>query len=106
MEYIERESLLKKAIGEKCLVSQMKGWVNNEVVFETVHIDLMDLINSVPSADVAPVRHGRWVFKRGCYKTDEHSCSLCGQLLTTPRKVRANYCPNCGAKMDLEADNG
>lgn len=53
------------------------------------------------SADVAPVRHGRWEKQSGLY-----SCSECG--MTCPYDVQAdvieywacNYCPNCGVKMD------
>ena len=61
-----------------------------------------------PVADVATVRHGRWEKQSGLY-----SCSECG--MTCPYDVQAdvieywacNYCPNCGAKMDLEeAQNG
>ena len=63
--------------------------------------DVASAINSVPNADVAPVRHGRWEKQRGLY-----SCSECGK--TCPYDVQAdvieywacNYCPNCGAKMD------
>ena len=66
-------------------------------------------INSVPAADVAPVRHGRWVDK---LVRDWH-CSECGKKV--PRQVyfdgycyadKLNYCPNCGAKMDLEGGDG
>ena len=50
-----------------------------------------------------PVRHGRWEKQSGLY-----SCSECG--MTCPYDVQAdvieywvcNYCPKCGAKMDLE----
>ena len=59
-------------------------------------------VERLPAADVVPVVHGRWIFKRGCYEADECSCTLCGQLLTTHAKERANYCPNCGARMDGE----
>lgn len=47
---------------------------------------------SIPAADVAPVRHGRW--KR--YGKNLGECSECGEVVS----VRNNYCPNCGAKMD------
>ena len=50
----------------------------------------------IPSADVAPVRHGRWAET----VTDGFlfvSCSACG--FKTGR-IDYNYCPNCGAKMD------
>lgn len=53
-----------------------------------------DAIDSVPSADVEPVRHGRWIV---------NECSLCG-FLTTEWIERCHYCPNCGATMDGEQD--
>lgn len=58
---------------------------------------------SIPAADVAPVRHGRWQ-----YNTDFYiwCCSECGEnphkgtgVVTTAEKLPA-YCPNCGARMD------
>ena len=52
----------------------------------------------IPSADVAPVRHGRW---NDSLARITPYCSACGHshrcLIRTP-----NYCPNCGAKMDGE----
>lgn len=57
-----------------------------------------------PAADVAPVRHGRWVMtlyattsKRGrIISNRKFACSECGY--SNGRKQN-NYCPNCGAKM-------
>ena len=61
-------------------------------------------INSVPTADVAPVRHGRWVMRGG-----KRYCSECGNRACVTRDsddfwytVGTDFCPNCGAKMDLE----
>ena len=85
-EYIEKQAFLE----------HMKGTIR----YFAVKFD----VESFPAADVAPVRHGEWEFLgpnrlvKGCmYGT----CSAC--------KVRSKYivntelCPNCGAKMDLEA---
>ena len=51
------------------------------------------------AADVAPVRHGRWVpaFHVGdcCYR-----CSECQFLRDAYLLDIGNYCPKCGAKMD------
>lgn len=47
--------------------------------------------------DVAPVRHGRWVTCRG---GKDRQCSECNW--STDFNIPRNYCPNCGAKMDLE----
>ena len=60
------------------------------------------LIGSVPTADVAPVRHGRWIWhseERG------YLCSECGSgcLLNYESDWhKSDWCPHCGAKMDLE----
>lgn len=55
----------------------------------------------IPSADVAPVRHGRWI------EDNPHCdglrskwiCSECGE---DDGEEYFKYCPNCGAKMDEE----
>lgn len=56
-------------------------------------------IDEMPTADVEEVRHGEWIFKQRYYEADKCNCSLCGQLMTTAKGTRVNYCPNCGAKM-------
>ena len=65
-------------------------------------------IYDIPSADVAPVRHGRWIegklpiYRWGGEKIGEKStwkCSVCHDV----GFWGYNYCPNCGAKMDEEA---
>ena len=50
-----------------------------------------------PSADVAPVRHGRWM----CVDTDTEQFFLCNRC-KKKEYWESNYCPNCGCKMDLE----
>ena len=67
------------------------------------------ILKAIPAADVAPVRHGRWV--------DNH-CTACGMMpmgdemwklcdFEPPRFEKfMDYCPNCGAKMDGGAGNG
>ena len=47
------------------------------------------------AADVAPVRHGRWIASHDEFCT----CSLCKYPVYTAWNA-TNYCPNCGAKMD------
>ena len=52
---------------------------------------------SIPAADVAPVRHGRWL----CVETDTEQFFLCNRC-KEKEYWESNYCPNCGAKMDEE----
>lgn len=57
-------------------------------------------ILDAPAADVAPVRHGRWVQTKAPFMNECEDCSACGYK--TVWGHRYNYCPNCGAKMDGE----
>lgn len=53
------------------------------------------------AADVAPVVHGKWAYGEDV----DIQCSVCGVDALTEgdyRQVKSRYCPNCGAKMDLE----
>lgn len=61
------------------------------------------MIEILPAADVAPVVHGRWVFET-VYHREVMKCSEC-LVSQTPTGV-FTYCPNCGARMDLEANDG
>lgn len=65
-------------------------------------------IDDAPTVDAVPVVHGRWII------TEEYSttldcncwrftCSACEDYtVSLYRRREQNYCPNCGAKMDLE----
>ena len=54
-------------------------------------------IKGMKAADVAPVRHARWVYDHWC----EFKCSVCGEFSNSkPYRGKENYCPNCGAIMD------
>lgn len=44
------------------------------------------------------VKHGRWIVKLGRLPV----CGHCSKTLYMARGAVANYCPNCGATMDLE----
>ena len=67
----------------------------------------IELINRIPAADVAPVAHGEWIVC-GDGADVPFMCSHCGKTVAASHKrMYDNYCPNCGAKMDLEVtDNG
>ena len=67
-----------------------------------------DVITRIPAADVAEVRHGRWVDKTDISRAaveQRVDCSVCGQIFWTMSALLFNYCPNCGARMDEEADH-
>ena len=51
-----------------------------------------------PSADVAPMLHGRWGTHSD--RPDSLICSVCNYGFDMWKHDPHNYCPNCGAKMD------
>lgn len=65
------------------------------------------ILNQFPVADVAPVRHGIWISLTDCSNAGVY-CSVCHKkvykedyaICNRKNKLRSDYCPNCGAKMD------
>ena len=61
------------------------------------------IVYRIPTADVAPVVHGRWIEKEKYSFGIMYDCSLCeNRILDTGHPW--HYCPNCGAKMDGGAE--
>ena len=91
-DYISRDELLE-------LYAPDPGCDKCSVPYPVVRQNILDM----PAADVAPVRHGRWIplphTGDCCY-----TCSKCGFLRDAYLIDTDNYCPNCGAKMDKEAN--
>lgn len=66
----------------------------------------MGFLDECPTVETEPVRHGTWqVWHGDCMRRDGkmqefryYECSECWRRTA----VKSNYCPNCGAKMDLE----
>ena len=69
------------------------------------------IVADFPAADVAPVRHGRWINICGD-RESPRQCSECLQdfdyidgicYLVSGQRL-PQYCPNCGARMDGDGD--
>ena len=61
---------------------------------------LRRLLESQPTVDAEPVRHGHWVRNdNGTY-----SCSECQSWIPNEQHYYARYCLFCGAKMDGERE--
>ena len=89
-EYIEREAATNVA----CNIL----WKMNDLSTSV----MAKALNSIPAADVAPVRHGEWEIVVGSNGKEDMVCTCCrvSQDLTGV----FTYCPNCGAKMDGGVD--
>ena len=75
-----------------------------DVYYDTPDIDLSgekfeSASLKIQAADVAEVVHGRWIWnEEGEIDWEQfYRCSNCGDK----EYWESNFCPNCGAKMDL-----
>ena len=61
-------------------------------------------IDSMPTIDAEPVRHGKWIFtnKPNIYGGITVKCSECGYEGVIAHIEDHHYCWVCGAKMDGE----
>ena len=91
-EYIKRETAVRAVMAAK--------WVDG-----SDGAMAMEIVASLPAADVAPVVHAEWIV---CGDGDNvpWMCSHCGKTTAHKYKVMyGKYCPNCGAKMDGGNEN-
>lgn len=93
-EYIEREAAIRAVLNDS---TEQVGYSRE---------DAADCIRYIDAADVAPVRHGRWISKNPHGYEWTFVCSNCGYVDGYPFNDRHNYCPNCGAKMYGDSKEG
>ena len=89
-EYIEREAAVK------VFNNFDAGRADSPPFTLLTPEEFAEYLYELPTADVAPVVHGRWV-DNGIPDSMLSGCSVCG---FTCGSSSFFYCPNCGAKMD------
>lgn len=93
-DYIDREALLKAI--SKVGGSPLSEWDTAGVV---------SLVANQPAADVAPVRRGQWNPAGLTFMGESVDCPECGYRIAVSIGRGWNYCPNCGAKMEVANDD-
>lgn len=94
-EYIERAVAVKKFENYRRDCEE-----ENDERAAQIFEDCISELMAIPAADVAEVKHGRWI---------DGVCSECGfdamYYKGIPAQVYTDYCPSCGARMDKEDEH-
>ena len=65
---------------------------------------IREFVNNLQAVDAEPVPHGRWIQVKTA--PSYHYCSYCKSThkmtMSCNKYVLLKYCPNCGARMNLE----
>lgn len=103
-EYIDKWYVIKHLINLENKFQWLKPFHGNEQSMYEKICKLEIFLGKTPAADVAPVVHGRWKYiSSSCSMfTGVYKCSCCGA--EDENGECYNFCPNCGAKMDLEEE--
>ena len=88
---------MPRYIDADLILPEMESKFDMQELYLPVHFQEF-IVDEIPTADVAPVRHGYWVKEKRDVLIHWH-CSACKECyyLDMPN---AEYCPHCGAKMD------
>ena len=97
-DYIKREYVMRE------ILEEYGADTDNE------DVDMIfDMVINAPSYDVAPVRHGHWIFNQ---EDMTLTCSCCEDVyhfddadLCLDFMEYAKYCLTCGARMDERRDD-
>ena len=102
-EYIGREAAIKAIKNADC-DAIADGAERYDLSY------LKEIFFNIPAADVVPVVHGHWIWHEEDF---EYECSACHCRFDYNHTFEifdhgfqyANWCPNCGAKMDGGAES-
>lgn len=85
----------------------MAEYIEREATLYRMKVDIappFKVVAEMPAADVAPVRHGRWIFEPDggtrCSECNKRVRDVTGGLNAPVDLSELPYCPKCGAKMD------
>lgn len=90
---------MPRYIDADLILPEMESKLDMQELYLPVHFQEF-IVDEIPTADVAPVRHGYWVKEKRDVLIHWH-CSACKECFYLD-KPNAEYCPHCGAKMDEE----
>lgn len=116
-DYISREAAIayirEQAEESQKAFEELGGEIG---IYADAYNDLAEEFYGIPAADVEPVRYSYWesyetsqymgTYEGGEPKWRPGKFYVChNRFCRRKTVVKSSYCPNCGAKMDLEVDH-
>lgn len=102
-EYIEKHKAVNLLTSLENEFQQFKPFKGFEHAMYRKLCETEIAIGKLPAADVAPVVHGRWIQVDSTKCRCSH-CDIIALIALYPHGDK-NFCPNCGAKMDMEVED-
>lgn len=98
-EYISREAVVRylKGYSEK----ELNKGGNFSMMTSSVLDKAERAISEMPSADVQPMKHGRWERRA----KDIYACTECTNEVSYRQSRNYSFCPYCGARMGGASDD-
>ena len=93
---------MPRYIDADLILPEMESKLDMQELYLPVHFQEF-IVDEIPTADVSPVRHGR--LRSLTFSGDTIICSECKiayNIFETNGAENFNFCPHCGAKMDLK----
>ena len=92
---------MPRYIDADLILPEMESKLDMQELYLPAHFQEF-IVDEIPTADIAPVRHGYWVKEKRDVLLHWH-CSVCKECYFL-EELNAEYCPHCGAKMDGKED--
>lgn len=86
-----------RLIDADALVAQEQKYLTKGAFSYDVATHTIEIVQDAPTVEAVPLRHAKLI-----NPTPYGECSICGTLIDI--RDEFNYCPHCGAKIDLKED--
>lgn len=88
------------------VINELVEHIESALAVDSDYVDCVrtDLLQTVvgllKEQEAVEPKTGHWIFESAYREAWSHTCSECGKRMTTAYNTYANYCWNCGAKME------
>ena len=101
MRLIDADALIESiGVSDAVKWGNKDGYQQDRSYSTLMRYEIKDYIDSQPTVDAVPVKHGQWIPVLNGIDDDTNPAFDCSECDAMCNK-KHNYCPVCGTKMDL-----